>query len=329
MLKYLYLAGLLFAVTAVKAAPMEDSTKIYEEQLKDLMNAANFMDSVNNALKYETGLIKLPGDKAEIKVPAGFKFLNKQQSQFVLTKVWGNPPGSAENALGMIFPEHTNPYSDSSFAFVVEFEEIGYVKDDDAEKIDYDDMLASLQKEEKAANEERVKQGYPSIHVVGWAQKPYYDKKNKVLHWAKELQFSDNDGDHTLNYEIRILGRHGVLSLNAVCTMQELPLVKANIDKVLHMASFTDGNTYFDFDPKMDNVATWTIGGLVAGKVLAKAGFFAIILKYLGVFWKFILLGLAAFAGFFKKLFIRKKKETEVTDTPEEVPAGDETNPSV
>ena len=36
-----------------------------------------------------------------------------------------------------------------------------------------------------------------------------------------------------------------------------------------------------DFDSKIDNVAAWTIGGLVAGKVLAKAGFFAIILKFI------------------------------------------------
>jgi uncharacterized membrane-anchored protein len=164
---------------------------------------------------------------------------------------------------------------------------------------------------------------------VGWAQKPFYDKEKKVLHWAKELQFGDQEGVHTLNYEIRILGRHGILSLNAVCTMKELPLVKANIDKVLPMASFTEGNTYFDFDPKIDNVAAWTIGGLVAGKVLAKVGFFAIILKFLGAFWKFILLGLAALGGVFKKLFNRKKETTTyentdavaAADTTEEVPA--------
>lgn len=323
MLKYLCLAGLLLATVAVNATPVEDSTEIFEKQLED------YIDSVRSAQHYETGTIHLPGGKAEIKVPAGFKFLNKEQSISVLTKVWGNPPSTAENALGMIFPENDDPFSDSSYVFIVKYEDIGYVKDDDAEKIDYDEMLEGMQKEEKETNEERVKAGYSTIHIVGWAQKPFYDKEKKVLHWAKELQFGDQEGPHTLNYEIRILGRHGILSLNAVCTMKELSLVKANIDKVLPMASFTDGNTYFDFDPKVDNVAAWTIGGLVAGKVLAKVGFFAVILKYLGVLWKFILLGLAAFAGLFKKLFNRKKETTayEPTDavaeanTTEEVPA--------
>ena len=321
MLKYLCLAGLLLATVAVNATPVEDSAKVFED-------FEDYIDSVKTAQHYETGVIHLPGGKAEIKVPAGFKFLNKAQSISVLTKVWGNPPETAENTLGMIFPANDDPFSENSYAFIVKYEDIGYVKDDDAEKIDYDEMLKNMQQEEKENNEARVKAGYSTIHMVGWAQKPFYDKEKKVLHWAKELKFGDQEGANTLNYEIRILGRHGILSLNAVCTMKELSLVKANIGKVLPMASFTDGNTYFDFDPKIDNVAAWTIGGLVAGKVLAKVGFFAIILKYLGVLWKFILLGLAALAGVFKKLFNRKKAGAEsnesteaVADTTEEVAA--------
>ncbi|MET3879258.1 DUF2167 domain-containing protein [Chitinophaga sp. OAE865] len=312
MFKYLYLTGLLLATLGLyatpvvpKADPEEDSTVLYQQALD------NYVDSVNKSFKYETGTIILPGGKAEINVPAGFKFLNKEKSQYVLTTLWGNPPENASKTLGMIFPEHSDPFADSSYAFIIEFEDIGYVKDDDAEKIDYSEMMKNMQEGEKETNEARAKEGYPGIHLIGWAQQPFYDKQNKVLHWAKEIRFDDQEGGHTLNYEIRILGRHGVLSLNAVCKMSELPLVKADINKVLHMATFTQGNTYFDFDPKMDNVAAWSIGGLVAGKVLAKVGFFAILLKYLAAGWKFIALGFIALFGFFKRLFSRKKAEKE------------------
>ncbi|WP_143305571.1 DUF2167 domain-containing protein [Chitinophaga vietnamensis] len=315
MLKYLYLASLLLLAPCIKAAPVRDSIDISQEQVNKII------DSIRKAQKYETGVIKLPGGKAEIKIPAGFKFLNKEQSKYVLTQLWGNPEANAANTLGMIFPEKTDPFSDSSYAFVVEYEDIGYVKDDDAEKIDYNEMLKNIQKEEKEENAQRLKEGYPSIHLVGWAQTPYYDKQNKVLHWAKEIHFGDRDGVNTLNYQIRILGRHGILSLNAVCTMHELPLVKADIGKVLHMATFTEGNTYFDFDPKVDNVAAWTIGGLVAGKVLAKVGFFAIIAKFLAAGWKFILLGFAAVVGFVKRLFGRKKDADQPEDTTPVTPA--------
>lgn len=327
MLKNLYLACLLLITPGTNAATPEDSAAIYQE------NMEHYVDSIKKAQKYQTGTILLPGGKAAIQVPAGFKFLNKEQSRYVLTTLWGNPPENAANTLGMIFPEKADPFTDSSYAFIVEFEEIGYVKDDDAEKIDYDEMLKNMQAEEKEDNKERLKQGYPELHFIGWAQQPYYDKQNKVLHWAKEIRFGDDDGDHTLNYEVRILGRHGVLSMNAVCTMRELPLVKANINKVLHMASFTDGNTYADFDPKIDNIAAWTIGGLVAGKVLAKVGFFGIILKFLGVAWKFIALAFIALFAYLRRVFFRRKEEKAIAlhsseTEPEPVTAAEQAAPA-
>jgi hypothetical protein len=51
-----------------------------------------------------------------------------------------------------------------------------------------------------------------------------------------------------------------MLSLNAVGKMYDLPQVNKDISKVLNVASFTEGNSYFDFDPKVDHVAAWTIG---------------------------------------------------------------------
>jgi uncharacterized membrane-anchored protein len=75
--------------------------------------------------------------------------------------------------------------------------------------------------------------------------------------------------------------------------MEQLGEVKGSIGSILGMVNFADGHKYSDFDPKLDEVAAWTIGGLVAGKMLAKAGFFAIILKNI----KLILIALAAAGG--------------------------------
>lgn len=291
---------LFFIVLLVtgKLARANDKDSLSAELIKQI----NMMDSVNKAMKYQTGEIKLSGGIAQLNVPKGFKYLNAEQSNFILTEVWSNPP--RKDVLGMLFPESAGPYSDSSYAFIVTYEAIGYVKDEDADKIDYDEMLKKMQEEEKEVNVERKKNGYSTIHIVRWAQKPYYDKTNKVLHWAKELEFGDQEA-HTLNYEIRILGRKGILSLNAVAGMSEMPLVKKDIDSVLHMATFTEGNKYSNFDSHIDEVAAWTIGGLVAGKILAKVGLFA----YLAKFFKLILVGLAAIGGAIMKFFKRKKTE--------------------
>lgn len=285
-------------------------TSVTKPSIEDVQKYLDYADSVNKALKFQTGTVQLDGGIAQLNVPQGFKFLNKEQSNFIITDLWGNPP--REGILGMIFPDIGGPFADSSYAFVVTYDAMGYVKDNDADKIDYDAMLKEMQDGEKAENEERAKSGYGPIHFIGWAQKPFYDKNKKVLHWAKELNF-DNGEVNTLNYEVRILGRKGVLSLNAVAGIGELAMVKNDIDKVLNMASFTPGNTYAEFDSKVDDVAAWTIGGLVAGKVLAKAGFLALILKNI----KLVLLGLAAVGGgIWKFVTGRKKNDDTVMEEP-------------
>jgi uncharacterized membrane-anchored protein len=300
---------LVFLLLAVIAVPFFAIAKNGEDShLLANIKQLKLMDSVTNAMKWQTGAINLEGSFVKLNVPEGFKYLNTTQSKYVLTEVWGNPP--REDVLGMLFPESGGPFADSSYAFVVSYEAIGYVKDGDAADINYDDLLKEMQKEEVETNKERAKQGYETVHIVGWASKPFYDPTHKILHWAKNIKFG-NAEDNTLNYEVRVLGRKGVFSMNAVASMSELNLVKADIDKILKIASFSDGYAYKDFDSNIDEVAAWTIGGLVAGKVLLKAGFWAMILKG----WKLIAIGLVAVGAFIKKFFFGKKTE-ETNETP-------------
>lgn len=306
MKKIILLFFCLSAVNiVVSAQKVKDEPVVASDSVQAEIQAyLDLSDSVINAMKYQQGIITLKGDFAKLNVPAGFKFLNAEQSQYILHDIWGNP--ERPDVLGMIFPEDGTPYTDSSYVFVISFDDMGYVKDDDAKDTDYDELLKQMQDDEAEENKQRVAAGYSSIHMAGWAQKPYYDDKRKVLHWAKDLVFSDADGVHTLNYDVRVLGRKGVLSLNAIASMSELPMVKANIDKILNMASYTEGNAYADFDDNTDKIAAYTIGGLVAGKVLAKVGLWAVILK----FWKLIAGGIvAAYWGIRKWLTGRNKPE--------------------
>lgn len=302
-LKTLFFPLFIAISLCANAAPPEDSTAIYVEKYKQ------FVDSLNKALEYKTGKIELEGGKAALNVPTGFKYLNSEQSKYILTSVWGNPESSSSDVLGMIFPETSSPLDDSSYAFVVTYSEIGYVKDNDADDIDYDELLKNIREEEKAENIDRMKAGYSPVYLVGWAQKPFYDKQRKILHWAKELKFGDGENGNTLNYEVRILGRKGILSLNAVSGIEHLPMVNKDISKILNIASFTEGNAYSDFNPDVDEVAAWTIGGLVAGKLLAKAGLFAVILKFLAPLWKFLALAILPIGAWFRKKFTRSKAE--------------------
>jgi len=271
---------------------------------------AAYYDKIEKSFNYESGKISLTEGDGILNVPKGFKYLNGAQTQRVLSDLWGNPKD--ETILGSLVPDGKGVTHDNSWMFVISYQGDGFVKDDDAADIDYDDLLKTMQEDTKTANEERKKGGYSEVQLVGWASKPYYDNNLKVLHWAKELKFG-KDEVNTLNYDLRVLGRKGMYNISAVANMSELAEVKASIPGILKSVEFNDGNRYLDFDADTDTVAAWTIGGLVAGKVLAKVGFFAILAK----FGKIIVIGLiAAFAGL--KKFIFGKKEQVVTRPAEE-----------
>jgi uncharacterized membrane-anchored protein len=267
------------------------------------------IDSIEQSFKYQTGQISIPEGKASMLVPKGFRYLDKEQANYVLTDLWGNP--KSEGLLGMLVPENVGILDSNAWIFTVSYDEMGYVKDEDANDINYDDLLKEQQDATIEGNAERIKNNYDPITLVGWASPPYYDSNKKVLHWAKELKFGDLT-THTLNYNMRILGRKGIFLINAVADMRELPLIKRNVNAILSSVTFDEGSKYSDFNPELDEVAAYTVGGLVAGKVLAKAGFFVVLAK----FWKFILFGLIAFGGFIMKFF--KKSEEQPTEATTE-----------
>ena len=293
MKKILLSLALLTTVNIARSQKSEDLTTL--------------IDSIESSLQYQHGEIKFDNGIGTLQVPTGFRYLDSEQATYVIKELWGNPEGAG--TLGMIVPENTGLLADNAWAFIVTYEEMGYVKDDDADDIDYDELLEEMQADMAAENEERTQAGYEPITVVGWAAKPFYDNDKKVLHWAKELKFGESELN-TLNYNVRVLGRKGVVVLNAVASITELSEVEKSITPVLSSFTYSDGNTYADFNPDIDEVAAWTIGGLVAGKVLAKVGVLAFLLKYI----KLIGIGIAALATGLWKWYKRKTELPEVRD---------------
>jgi uncharacterized membrane-anchored protein len=291
-MKLTFLLLLLTLIPASAFSQEVDSTELRQKAIEE-------------GLIYKTGSIELESNNATLTVPHGFRFLDKEQSIYVLSDLWGNPKDST--ILGMLVPENKGVLDMDAWVFTLSFDEMGFVKDDDAEDINYDDLLKEQQKETTDANPERIKLGYAPIEFIGWASKPFYDKEKKILHWAKELKFGE-DSLHTLNYNLRILGRKGIFIVNAVASMNELNVVNSELGNVASSIEFKDGNKYADFKPGVDQVAAWTIGGLVAGKILAKVGFFALLVK----FWKLIALAVVG-AGSAVWRFITGRKKEEVT----------------
>jgi uncharacterized membrane-anchored protein len=145
---------------------------------------------------------------------------------------------------------------------------------------------------------------------------PHYDRSVHHLVWA--LQVSD-DESKSINYNTRVLGRHGYASINLVTGTDHLAEYKPQAGALLAGSAFTKGSRYEDFNTKTDKVAEYGLAGLVlggAGLAAAKlvklgllAKFWNVILAALIAGKKAIILALIAAGAFMKKFFGGKKPQ--------------------
>lgn len=235
------------------------------------------------------------GGKAEVAIPPGYRFTSGDGTRQLMA-MYGNPPTQRE--LGMLATEGLGPW------IIFEFDESGYVKDDEKDKIDADDMLAKLREGQEQGNEYRREHGMAELEILGWVVPPRYNEKTHNLEWATRLKSVGSEGI-SINYNTRLLGRTGVMEVTLVCEPEEMEKMIAEQEKILTGFSYIEGQRYAEFR-EGDKVAKYGLTALIAGTgafAAAKMGLFG----KLGIFFAklgkaAILLVVGALAGL-KKLF--------------------------
>lgn len=245
------------------------------------------------------------GSFAELKTGAKLGYISPEGADLLLYEVWGNPRPKHSRVLGLITPANFNVMNPSEWVVVVTYEDSGHIKDDDAASIDYAELLKTMKDGTAADNAARVKEGYPSVELIGWAETPRYDAAAKKMFWAKELKFGGQPegATNTLNYDLRVLGRQGVLNLNAVADIRGLASVKAATPDILNAVEFKSGQRYADYNESTDRTATYGLAALVAGGVAAKSGVLKGLLAILIAGKKFFIIGFIALATKFKSIW--------------------------
>ena len=248
----------------------------------------------------KTGMIPFSECHASLEVPEGFVFLDSKQSKKLIVDYWNNPESRMSNVLGTLIPKGAKAFYQISLAYVISYDNCGYIKDDDANSIDYGELLKQLQQECKNENDSLPKE--QRMWLTGWAVPPQYISSSHTLIWAKSF---NSESGIVVNYDMRILGKDGLISVNAVISYTDIGEVKELQNLIVNSIQYNNGFKYSDFDETRDKVSDWTIGGLIAGGVLAKTGFFTKIGILLLKMWKIVVIGLigigAAIRRFFKK----------------------------
>jgi uncharacterized membrane-anchored protein len=275
------IAALVFAMAAV--APAFGQTETEQQQF--------FAELRKLGWQQGPGSGKI-ADKASIDIPAGHVFLGAADTSRFLTLMKNLPSGNNY----LFAPDRLNWFA------VFSFDATGYIKDD--EKIDADAVLQALKEGNQRANEERKKQGIPTLLLEGWFIAPHYDEQTRRLEWATRLKTDRNET--TVNYSIRLLGRSGVMNATLVTDPEALANDVRAFKTSLTGYSFDAGERYAEFRAG-DKIAEYGLTGLIVGGAAvaaAKGGLF----KMLGKFGIYIFAGaVALFWAVVRKLLGRNK----------------------
>jgi uncharacterized membrane-anchored protein len=235
------------------------------------------------------------GSVAQVRVPGGYIFANASDTR-KLMEAMQNPTSGTE--LGFVAPESMEWFA------VYEFDDVGYVKDDEKTKFDNDAMLKSIRAGTEAGNKERKKRGWPTMTISGWEQTPHYDEATHNLEWAIR---GESEGKPVVNFNTRVLGRAGVMRVTLVTDPDALTATIPKFKETLAGFDYKTGAKYTEYRSG-DKIAKYGLSALVVGgaaAVAVKSG----LLKYI---WKFIVIGVVAVGGLFKKMFGSRSSSDQV-----------------
>jgi len=233
------------------------------------------------------------GAEATVSVPAGCLFTGTDGVKTFLEVTQNIPSGNERGVVMCQATDRGNPW------FVLfSYDESGYVRDDEGSSLDADAILASVRSGTEEANGERKRRGWGTMSVDGWTTKPFYDKATNNLTWA--ITAHDDSGGRTVNRSVRLLGRGGVMHADLVTDPSQLTALVPTFNAMIAGFTYTPGFKYAEWR-QGDKVAAYGLTALVAGG----AGVALIKSGLLAKFWKLIVLGFAALAGFVKRMWAK------------------------
>jgi uncharacterized membrane-anchored protein len=244
------------------------------------------------------------GDKvAQLELGQAFLFANAAETRKFLEASGNFPSG---NEVGLV----TSTAEDESWFVIFEYEDVGYIKDDDKDQIDADAILESYREGTEESNKRRQEKGIPALHITGWFERPHYDQTTHNLVWA--LQAKDDTGDQVVNHNVRLLGREGYMSVTVVDDPSALARSLPKVKQVLAGFSYKQGKRYAEFRAG-DKIAKYGLVALVAGgagAAAAKLGLFAALGKLLAKGGKLIVVAVIGLLAFLKRLFTGGSRNT-------------------
>ena len=254
------------------------------------------------------------GKIASLDIPEGCRFTGAAGAKKFMELTENPFNGSEVGALVCETATPGNPAESQSWFVIFEFDESGYVKDEEKTTLDADAILATLREGQAQGNKERARRGWDELTLGGWVRAPYYDEETNNLTWAVSVLAS---GDTSVNHSVRLLGRRGVLKADLVSDPAGFTSALPTFDGVIESTIFVPGQKYSEWQ-NGDKIAAYGLTALVAGgagAAAAKLGLFGKLWKVIVGSAKLVIVGLIAVGAWLRKLFTGRSEERRPSTT--------------
>ena len=272
--RYYYLPFIVLILSSPAIAQENDGEQVFSELAK---------------LDWQRGpTVGQIGSEATIVVPSGYLFLGSAGT-YLFLELLGNLPE---------YNNYTLARDDLSWFSVFGYDDVGYIRDDDT--IDPDALLKTIKENNAKSNEERKRRNIAPLYIEGWSVEPHYDLKTKRLEWGTRLRSPEGQG--TVNYSIRLLGRTGVMAAILVSDTENLSTDLPSFKALLNGFEYNSGHRYSEFR-QGDKVAQYGLAALIVGGAAAaavKTGAAKGLFKFLAIA---AFGALAVIGAVFKKIF--------------------------
>ena len=240
-------------------------------------------------------------EKGQLALPDGFGFVPKREAT-TLMGLMGNQVD--DRFVGLVFPLA----EEASYFVSLDYEDSGYIEDDEAADWDADGLLQGLKDGTEAANAERRRRGFEALTVTRWIEPPSYDVTAHRLVWSAEAVVKDRpDPDPTINYNTYVLGREGYFSANLITTASTVADDRRTATPLLQAVSFNDGQRYNDFNSSTDKIAAYGLTALIGGVAAKKLGLIAVATAFFLKFAKIIMVGVVGLGATLRSFWSRRK----------------------
>jgi uncharacterized membrane-anchored protein len=269
--------------------PANDAPQAEESKEVVSPEEQKYIDMLSN-INWEKSSEGKVGTYATIKIPEEYLYTGGPGT---ITLLEHNGNLTSGDELGYITPK------DFSWFAVFEFENCGYVKDDEKNALDADKIMEQMQEGQEQANKQLKKMGMPELQLLGWHTPPFYNPETKNLEWAIRLR--GEDGTESINYKTKLLGRRGVMDVVLVCDESQMATVVPEYQKLIAGYQFVSDQSYAAFT-KGDKIAEYGLTGLIVGGGLLAAAKSGLLVKL----WKPIAAGVVILFAAIKRLLGRK-----------------------